>query len=108
VGQAAVFHMKHSPIYNTVFNHELIEMLTRGRSPAQVREALHSLGATHVYVDWHQIERYRSPGNYGFTSYVTPELFAKLVSEGVLEVPTAVGPRQELYALKSGSADRSK
>ncbi len=108
VGQAAVFHMEHRPIYNTVFNHELIETLTRGRSPTQVREALLSLGATHVYVDWHQIERYRSPGNYGFTNYVTPELFAKLVSDGVLEIPAAVGPRQELYALKSGSADRSK
>ena len=57
-------------------------LLARGRSPDQVRRALIDRGVTHVYVDWHEIERYRSPGNYGFTPFVTPELFAGLVAAG--------------------------
>ncbi len=33
VGQAAVFHLDHPIVYNTVFNRETIETLARGRSP---------------------------------------------------------------------------
>ena len=77
VGQAAVFHMNHPVVYNTVFNHETFETLARGRTPAEVGRALRERGITHVYVDWFEIERYRSPGNYGFTPFVTPEVFAE-------------------------------
>ncbi len=37
VGQAAVFHLNHPIVYNTVFNDETFETLARGRSPAEVR-----------------------------------------------------------------------
>src|SRR5262249_46279191 len=80
VGQAAVFHLNHRVVYNTVFNRETIETMARGRTPAEVGGALRARGLTHVYVDWADIERYRSPGNYGFTPFVTPELFARLVA----------------------------
>jgi hypothetical protein len=106
VGQAAVFHFRHPIVYNTVFDKETIETLTRGRTPGKVRDDLRRLGVTHVYVDWYEIERYRSPGNYGFTDYVTPELFARLVKAGVLEPPVALGPRQELFQTRF-SDDRS-
>lgn len=97
VGQAAVFHMRCPIIYNTVFNHETIETLTRGKSPGEVRDALAARGVTHIYVDWFEIDRYRSPGNYGFTPYVTPELFARLVAAGILDPPEAIGSRRDLY-----------
>jgi hypothetical protein len=97
VGQAAVFHFGHPIVYNTVFNEESFETLTRGRTSAQVRQALAARGVTHIYVDWHEIERYRSPGNYGFTDEVTPEAFARLVAAGVLDPAEAIGSRQELY-----------
>jgi hypothetical protein len=29
---------------------------------------------SHIYVNWAEIRRYRQPGNYGFTDYVTPAL----------------------------------
>src|SRR5262249_3441032 len=64
VGQAAVFYLDHPLVYNTVFNHETIENLARDRSPDQVRRALRERGITHVYVDWPEIARYRSPGHY--------------------------------------------
>ena len=85
VGQAAVFHLDRPIVYNTVFDDETIETIARGRSPAEVGEALRRLGITHVYVDWFEIDRYRSPGNYGFTPFVTPEVFDRLVAAGVLD-----------------------
>ncbi len=36
------------------------------------RAALQSAGITHILIDWSEIARYRSPGNYGFPDYVTP------------------------------------
>ncbi len=100
VGQASVFPLRHEIVYNTVFNDETIETLARDRSPEQVRRGLIRLGVTHVYVDWSEIARYRSPGNYGFTPFVAPDLFAGLVRAGVLEPAGKPGPRQELYRVR--------
>jgi len=97
VGQAAVFHLDRPIVYNTVFNRETIEEIASGRSPDQVRDSLRGLQVDAVYVDWFEVDRYRSPGNYGFTPFVTPELFAGLVESGVLEPPSRLGLRQELY-----------
>jgi Dolichyl-phosphate-mannose-protein mannosyltransferase len=100
VGQASVFHTRHAIVYNTVFNEETIEQLVYGRSSDQVLGALTKLGVTHVYVDWFEIERYRQPGNYGFTPFVTPQVFHDLVRERVLESPIAIGSRQELFRVR--------
>jgi hypothetical protein len=100
VGQAAVFHLNHAVIYNTVFNKETIETLTRDRSDAEIRNSFKTLGLTHVYVDWHEIERYRSPGNYGFTDYVTQERLRGWVESGLLGPPQAIGQKQELYEIQ--------
>lgn len=100
VGQAAVFHLNHPIVYNTVFNEETIETIARGRSSKEIGEELHRLGLTHVYVDWFEVERYRSPGNYGFPPFVTPKLFANLVVSGVLKPPSRLGLRQELYEVR--------
>ena len=103
VGQAAVFHLDRPVVYNTVFNRETIEEIASGRSPAQVRETLRSLKIDAIYVDWFEVERYRSPGNYGFTPFVTPEVFARLVEGGALEAPSRPGLRQELYRVRPSS-----
>ncbi|SIO59069.1 hypothetical protein SAMN05444166_5914 [Singulisphaera sp. GP187] len=100
VGQAAVFHFRHPIVYNTVFDNETIETLTRGQTPDEVAATFEKGGITHVYVDWFEIERYRSPGNYGFTPYVTPELFAGLVAAGVLDEPEPMGSRQQLFKVR--------
>jgi hypothetical protein len=100
VGQATVFYLDHPLVYNTVFNHETIETLARDRSPDQVRRALRERGITHVYVDWSEIARYRSPSHYGFTQFVTPELFSSLVNAGVLEPPIPLGEAQRLYRVR--------
>ena len=39
----------------------------------------------HVLVDWSEIDRYRSPGNYGISDFLEPKVFRELVAAGVLE-----------------------
>ncbi|MFO0949969.1 MAG: hypothetical protein U0835_02225 [Isosphaeraceae bacterium] len=102
VGQAAVFHVNHPIVYNTVFDAENFELLASGKTPEQVREALQKQGLTHVYVDWFEIDRYRSPGNYGFTPFVQPAEFDRLVKAGVLEGPEVVGEKRALYRVVPG------
>ncbi len=97
VGEAAVFHVNHPVVYNTVFDDETFETLARGRSPEQVGEAFRRLGITHILVDWHDIERFRSPGNYGFTPFVTQGEFDRLVNAGVLAPGVTVGSKRDLY-----------
>lgn len=97
VGQSGVFHVKHPIVYNTVFNHETIETIAKDRSPDDVRKTLTQMGVSYVYVDWAEVERYRSPGNYGFTPFVTPQLFASLMRQGVLEPVERIGNQQELF-----------
>jgi len=100
VGQAAVFHVEHPILYNTVFNPEIIETLASGRSPSEFQRVLHERGVTHIYVDWKEIRRHRDPAGYGFTDFVTPARFDAWVAAGVLAPPTAVGPEHELYATR--------
>jgi hypothetical protein len=99
IGQASVFHLRSDVLYNTVFNPDRFEQIARGRTPAEVREALQAAGITHVYVDWSEIARYRRPGNYGFTDFETPERFEALVRDGVLKPGVPLGPSHELYAV---------
>jgi hypothetical protein len=100
VGQAAVFHVSRSILYNTVFNAEMIEELSRGKDSASFRRTLLERKITHIYVDWKEIQRHRQPGGYGFTDYVTRERFARWVAAGILDRPLACGPEQELYRIR--------
>ena len=100
VGQAAVFHVQHPIVYNTVFDEEILETIARDKPPEAVREALKRLGVTHIYVDWYQIDRFRSPGNYGFTDFVTPREFDRLVQARVLDPPERMGDQRALYKVR--------
>jgi hypothetical protein len=101
VGQASVFPMNHPIVYNTVFNVETIEALSKGKNPKQFHQALVDRGITHVYVDWAEIDRYRGPENYGFTPLVTHRWLTGLVASGVLKPGQRVWPGpQELYQVR--------
>jgi hypothetical protein len=100
VGSAAVFHMRHEVLYNTVFDDSLLEALARDREPDAFHAELKRLGITHVFVDWSEVERYRKPGNYGFTDFVQPERFAEWVREGIM-IPVHVPiPNKDLYLVR--------
>jgi hypothetical protein len=101
VGQASVFPMNHPIVYNTVFNRETIEALSKGKSPEEFHQALVDRGITHVYVDWSEIDRYRGPENYGFTPLVTHRWLSGLVASGVLNPGRQVRPGpQEIFQVR--------
>lgn len=74
VGDACAFDVRVPVLYNTCFDANILEQLVRGHSDAERRARLNQRGVSHVYVDWAEIARYRQPGNYGFTQYITPAL----------------------------------
>jgi hypothetical protein len=110
IGEAEVFDARFVPYYNTVFDRSLFQQWTGAdgaslhdpdiplKSAEEVRETLRSRGITHVFVNWLEILRYREPGSYGFTEYVTPARIKELVDLGLLQsVPLA--PDQRLVPL---------
>lgn len=107
IGEAAVFHLKIPCFYNTVFDESLFEQWTadesddrtwsadrRIKEPAAVHKELTDRGVTYILVNWSEILRYRSPGNYTYTDYVSPARFQQLVDAEVLSEPEVLG-RQE-------------
>lgn len=101
VGDAQPFDLEVPSLYNTVFDDSLFEQLAREKSPEQVRKALLDGGISHVYVHWPEIERYRSPGNYGITEFLQPRIFADLVTAGVLEpLPLLADHRGQMFRVR--------
>lgn len=84
VGAAEVFDLQMPVAYSTVFDEQPLEQLARGRTSGELHAALVARGISHVVVHWGEIQRYRAPGNYGFTDFIQPELFERLVRDGVL------------------------
>jgi len=84
VGDAEVFDLEVPILYNTCFDDSIFERLVQGRTASEVAAALQSRQISHVYVHWGEIARYRSPGNYGYTDFVAPGVFDRLVEQGVL------------------------
>jgi 4-amino-4-deoxy-L-arabinose transferase-like glycosyltransferase len=114
VGDAEMFVAQFPVVYNTVFDRSIMENWL-GASPGEpgknqqlraageIREKLKAEGITHVYVNWLEILRYRSPGNYGYTPFVTPERFADLQELGILgpawSIPEATMDLERLDSL---------
>jgi hypothetical protein len=111
VGDAAVFDLKPTVLYNTCFDDCVFEQLVRDKTskhvppekqlrPAnEIRTEFASLRLAYVLVDWDEIKRYRD--TYGFTDFVQPQVFEQLVKEGILElVPQKVEPLKRIYCVK--------
>jgi hypothetical protein len=74
VGDAQVFDIEVPMFYNTCFDDCVLQQIVEGKNRDERLQALCDLRISHVYVNWSEIDRYRQPGNYGFTDYVTREL----------------------------------
>ncbi len=92
VGDARAFlygvRVLYNPVlYNTCWNETPLKEIVESKNP---KEEFRQRNITTVLVDWAEIRRFRSPGNYGYSEFVQQEVFAKLVAEGILEqfVPT--------------------
>lgn len=84
VGDAQPFDLEMPVLYNTCFDDSLFEQLVKDRTAAEIRAALAQRQIVYVLVHWGEIRRYRAPGNYGFPEFVQPEVFQRLVDEGIL------------------------
>jgi hypothetical protein len=103
VGEAEVFEAQFPLVYNTVFNKSIFQewfaVPARGvpdkeqqlKPASEICEKLHAEGITDVYVSWQEIRRYRSPGSYGYTEFVTPSRFDQLIAAGALATPKTFG-----------------
>lgn len=74
VGDAAAFELRVPVLYNTCFDDCQFERLLSGFSADERRTRLIEQGISHIWIDWSKIRRYREPGNYGYSEFVTPEL----------------------------------
>ena len=71
VGEAQVFDLEVPAIYNTCFDDCVFEQRFRNRSLEARRAALKAERITYIFVNWRELDRYREPGNYGYSDYVT-------------------------------------
>lgn len=107
VGDAQVFDFAMPVYYNTAFDDSVLAEICQGRTPEQIAAALDRRRISHVYVHWGEISRYREPGNYGgVPDFITPEWFAGLVRQGVLQPPMHMEMirNQEVYPVATADA----
>lgn len=101
VGDAQPFDLEVPALYNTVFDDSIFEQLARGRTPGEIQAELQARKISHVFVAWNEIRRYRSPGNYGITDFLQPEVFQRLVAAGVLaELPPLAGDAGQMFRVE--------
>ncbi len=101
VGDAQPFDLEVPVLYNTVFDDSIFEQLARGRTPEEIRALLNERNVSHIYVSWREINRYRSPGNYGITPFLEPKVFVELVAAGVLEeVPPIADDLGQMFRVR--------
>lgn len=84
VGQAAVFDLAVAFDYSTCFDESKWDIVAGAIDAAERQRKFHELGITHVCIHWGEIERYRSPGNYGFRSKITQQQVAEFLAAGIL------------------------
>jgi hypothetical protein len=102
VGDAEPFDLRPHAIYNTCFDDCQLVDLLQGKSPDQRRQTLASRHIAYVLVDWNELARYQSPGNYGYDPRFRPELIDELRRENVL------GPPVDLPTVESESPVRQR
>lgn len=97
VGEAQVFDLEMPILYNTWLDDSVFESIFRDpksgalRPTDEIRAELKARNISHLYVAWSEIARYVQTG-YGHWDFVRPELFQRLVADGILEhVPPPKG-----------------
>lgn len=99
VGEARGFDFRMPILCSTCFDRSPAEMLLRGKTGEQQRANLRAVGATHLMVNWSEIGRYRTAGNYGFSDWPSHADIGELLESGVIrrvEWPIA-GEAAELF-----------
>jgi hypothetical protein len=100
VGDAKPFDLEMPVLYNTCFDDCLLCDWMLNKSAYERHEILASRGVGWVLVDWPEITRYQSPGNYGFDPRFQPELLDELVLQGVLDAPRPLRTSADLRPIE--------
>jgi hypothetical protein len=82
IGEAKAFLYDIPVFYNSCFNETMLKEIVSTTDPAA---EFRRRGITFILIDWGEIARFRSPGNYGYTEIIQPALMSKFVTEGILE-----------------------
>lgn len=91
VAEAQVFDFEMPILYNTCFDDCVLETLLRDRTREERRQVLQEQRISHIFVSWHELQRYREPGNYGYSDFPSWELFhTELVAQQGLLRPVAL------------------
>jgi hypothetical protein len=104
VGDAEPFELKIPAVYNTCFDDCQFTRIFQGRSRADRLQTLQQEKIAFVFFHWPHLTRFRSPGNYGYTSdYPTPQLVHdELVAQQALlkkvDIKLPADPSQSLPA----------
>ncbi|MEZ6138460.1 MAG: hypothetical protein R3C53_26560 [Pirellulaceae bacterium] len=85
IGEARAFDFEPPIIWSTCFDDNPAELLLAGRLAEERLRVLRQAGITHIMVHWPELQRYRSPGNYGFSPWPTPNDIEELVEQSVVE-----------------------
>ncbi|MDR0869620.1 MAG: glycosyltransferase family 39 protein [Planctomycetaceae bacterium] len=83
IGEAKAFLYEVPVRYSVCWNETPLKKIVDSGSP---QEEFKKQNIEYVLVDWGEINRFRSKGNYGFSEFVQQTVFDKLVADGVLEV----------------------
>lgn len=97
--KAQAYRFERALQYATCFNTPIGEDELRNSSAEDQHKWLKLSGFTHILVQWSDIDRYRSPGNYGFSTWPTREEIEALVQSGVVRRLT------EDWPIDTGSAE---
>jgi hypothetical protein len=95
VGEAQVFNLEVPILYNTCFDDCVFEQLMRDKTRAERYETLREHRISHIAVFWIELERYRSPGNYGYSSYVSQDIVRREICQEqklARRIPTTYDP----------------
>lgn len=115
IGDAELFYAEFPVVYSTVFDEDIFKQWTAQLEPdvpdkslkmkpaREIKEKLKAEHIAYVYVNWAEVLRYRLPGSYGYTDFVTPARFDQLIREGVLENPL---PNRHSYRKLDSFSDR--
>jgi len=102
IGDAQVFDIEVPVFYHTCWNKSWWEIWMKDRTTAERRSVLREHKISHVFFHWAEIARYRSPGNYGFSEYVSQQsVHEEFVKAGLLR-PVPVPSRDGWLSPESG------
>lgn len=100
VGEAKAYDFRMPIVYSTCFDRSPAETWLVGQAPAKQRENLAKAGITHMIINWNELSRYRSPGNYGFSAWPQPEDIDRLVADQVLRPVDSPFDKREIEVLE--------